>query len=200
MSLTKKRKIFVEHYLSCWNASEAARKAGYSERSAGAIGHELLKNPEVNDEIARRIEETTLGANEVLARLGKMARGVDLTQYAETVETYAVNKDKEEYLSGIALKLDLEQLRKDGYGELVKSLRSTSAGVVIELHDQKDALIQLGKHLNIFTDRLDVTSKGEAITKDVGDLNRSISALADAIGETVSREGAEPDGEVVSAE
>ena len=42
MALSKKQRVFVEHFLRCWNAAEAARRAGYSERSARHIGCENL--------------------------------------------------------------------------------------------------------------------------------------------------------------
>jgi phage terminase small subunit len=74
MALSKKRKAFINEYLKCWNASEAARKAGYSVRSAGSIGHEILQIPEVQQEISRRIEEMTMSADEVLIGLGGIAR------------------------------------------------------------------------------------------------------------------------------
>ena len=40
--LTPKQKIFCEEYIFDWNASRAARVAGYSEKSAKEIGCNLL--------------------------------------------------------------------------------------------------------------------------------------------------------------
>lgn len=45
--LTGKQKKFCEEYIFDFNASRAAREAGYSEDTAGAIGHENLKKPEI---------------------------------------------------------------------------------------------------------------------------------------------------------
>lgn len=45
--MNAKQKLFMAEYLKDSNASAAARRAGYSERTAGAIGHELLKKPEI---------------------------------------------------------------------------------------------------------------------------------------------------------
>ena len=45
--LSRKMKRFIQEYCSNgWNMSQAARDAGYSKRSAGQIGSELLKKPE----------------------------------------------------------------------------------------------------------------------------------------------------------
>jgi len=43
--LTKKQKIFCHEYIIDWNASRAARAAGYSERSCNLIGYENITKP-----------------------------------------------------------------------------------------------------------------------------------------------------------
>ncbi len=45
--LTPKQKRFVDEYLIDLNATQAAIRTGYSKRTAGQIGHELLKKPEI---------------------------------------------------------------------------------------------------------------------------------------------------------
>ena len=72
MGLTNKRRVFIEEYLKCWNASEAARHADYAH--PGSQGHSLLKILEIQEEIERRIEEKAMGADEVLTRLAEQAR------------------------------------------------------------------------------------------------------------------------------
>lgn len=49
--LTEKQKIFCREYILDWNATRAAKAAGYSEDTAGAIGHENLNKPEIQDQI-----------------------------------------------------------------------------------------------------------------------------------------------------
>lgn len=53
--LSHKYFIFAETYIKTHNASESARVAGYSAKTAGITGHNLLKHPK----IARYIEERT---------------------------------------------------------------------------------------------------------------------------------------------
>ncbi len=45
--LTPKQKAFCEHYVSNGNATLSAKMAGYSAKSAYAIGHETLRKHEV---------------------------------------------------------------------------------------------------------------------------------------------------------
>ena len=55
--LTKKQQKFIQAYSG--NASEAARMAGYSSRTAKAIGFELLTKPDIADAIREREKERT---------------------------------------------------------------------------------------------------------------------------------------------
>lgn len=52
--LTPKRIRFVDEYLVDLNATQAAIRAGYSPKTAYSIGFEILKKPEIQDEIAKR--------------------------------------------------------------------------------------------------------------------------------------------------
>lgn len=54
MKLTSKQKAFADEYLICGNITEAAKKAGYSEKTAAVIGNENLKKPNVLEYIAER--------------------------------------------------------------------------------------------------------------------------------------------------
>ena len=45
--LTDKQKIFVYEYLIDFNATQAAIRAGYSKDTAGAIGAENLRKPQI---------------------------------------------------------------------------------------------------------------------------------------------------------
>lgn len=50
-SLTPKQQRFVEEYLIDLNATQAAIRAGYSEKTAYSVGHENLKKPEIQKAI-----------------------------------------------------------------------------------------------------------------------------------------------------
>ena len=52
IKLTEKQKRFCEFYIVNWNASDAARKAGYSKKTAYSIGEENLRKPELQAYIA----------------------------------------------------------------------------------------------------------------------------------------------------
>tara|TARA_Y100000780_G_scaffold112139_1_gene101292 strand:- start:604 stop:1167 length:564 start_codon:yes stop_codon:yes gene_type:complete len=70
--VTKKEK-FIKEYVVDMNATQAAIRAGYSEKTAYSQGQRLLKNVEVLNAIAteqnKRLERTEVNADYVLKRL-----------------------------------------------------------------------------------------------------------------------------------
>lgn len=74
MALNKKQQTFVDEFLIDLNATQAAIRAGYSEKTAGQIGDENLKKPEIATAIREaqdaRAERTKIDADYVLKRLG----------------------------------------------------------------------------------------------------------------------------------
>jgi len=55
--MTGKQERFVEAFAITQNASEAARTAGYSEKTAGEIGYENLRKPDIRVAIEERTAE-----------------------------------------------------------------------------------------------------------------------------------------------
>lgn len=49
VALNEKQKVFCEYYAACFNATEAAKKAGYSQKTAYSHGQRLLKNVEIQN-------------------------------------------------------------------------------------------------------------------------------------------------------
>ena len=75
--LTDKQAAFVQEYLVDLNATQAAIRAGYSQATAGSIGHENLTKPEIVDAIAEaqlaRAERVQITADQVLRELVDIA-------------------------------------------------------------------------------------------------------------------------------
>jgi len=70
----RKRIVFVEEYLKDFNATQAAIRAGYSERSAHSCGPRLLENADVKVLLASRISALIMSTDEILLRIGQEAR------------------------------------------------------------------------------------------------------------------------------
>lgn len=55
LNLNPRQMAFVRHYLDTLNATDAARKAGYSAKSASEHGCELLRKPKIQQAIEREV-------------------------------------------------------------------------------------------------------------------------------------------------
>lgn len=200
MALTTKQRAFVEHYLTCWNASEAARRAGYAGSRANQAGQEYLSKPDIQAAIQARLAELKMGADEVLTRLSDHARGtmedflqIERIRYhprqpvpAPTPEDpKAVQwvEDPRE-VEKLVVALNLEQARDRGKLHLLKKYKEGQWGPEIELHDPQAALTLLGKHHGLFVERSET-----ALTLTDADDARSILA------EKLARRAGQPDAE-----
>lgn len=77
--MNERQRKFVDEYILTGNASESARRAGYSAKTAGSIGERLLKNVEVRAALDERIKaastEKTLTQNQLLEFLSAVVQG-----------------------------------------------------------------------------------------------------------------------------
>lgn len=79
MDLTPKQQAFADYYIECGNATEAAKNAGYSEKTARSQGQRLLTNVDVSAYIADRMkalaEKRIASADEAMEFLTSVMRG-----------------------------------------------------------------------------------------------------------------------------
>ncbi|MHA7967701.1 terminase small subunit [Paenibacillus sp. CAU 1782] len=77
--MREQHKAFADYYIETQNATEAAKKAGYSEKTAYSIGSRLLKKVEIDAYIKERMlsKEADRVANqdEILEFLTSVMRG-----------------------------------------------------------------------------------------------------------------------------
>lgn len=70
--VTTKQKAFCKHYINAgFNASEAARRAGYSETGINVTGSRLLANPNINAEIKKIVHSELSNLDGAALRLLK---------------------------------------------------------------------------------------------------------------------------------
>lgn len=137
-NFTDKRKRFVEEYLVDSNATAAAKRAGYSPRTAHEIGRQLLLDPVVAAAVAVK-QET------VAERLGITAERV-LRERARLAFYDPRNlRDKEGRL------LQLHELDEDTARAVVE-YDDTGLGRKIKLASKDRSLSALERHLGLYAD------------------------------------------------
>lgn len=170
--LTNKQRAFVEHYLATWNAAEAARRAGYSAKSARSVGPETLSKPVIQAAIEARIAELKMGADEVLVRLADQARGdlgdfVHIGEEEITLSDIVISEREEgdegepatmrvvrkvETVKRPTVHIDLAKAKAASKLHLIKKIKDGRDGLSIELYDAQAAVVLLGKHHKLFGD------------------------------------------------
>ncbi|WP_410679070.1 terminase small subunit [Avibacterium paragallinarum] len=134
--LTDKQKRFVEEYLIDLNATQAAIRAGYSKNRASELGYQLLQKTTVQQAIE--------------AAQNKRAERVQITQD----DVIRMLLENIEVVSGKKAVIKTE-IRKSENGELVGD---DIAQFVYESSSVNKALELLGKHLGMFSQKVDLTS------------------------------------------
>lgn len=157
--LTAKQQRFVEQYLIDLNATQAAIRAGYSEKTAKVIGSENLSKPDIAAAIeagrAKAAEKAELSVGWVLERLRTVA---ERCMQAEPV------------------------LDKKGEPVYVETPNGSEApAFTFQASPATRSLELLGKHLGMFPDKVEHTGKdgGPIETKDMSesDLAREVAFL-----------------------
>lgn len=150
--LTDRRKEFVRQYLVDLNATKAAIRAGYSERTAYSVGQRLLKNVEIQRAVA--------------AAQAQRARRVEVTQ--DYVLSNLVEVVERTMQRAPVLDRKGEQVT-DEEGRAVWTFDAKNANRALEL---------LGKHLGIFTDKV----KAEVSGPDGGPVQSSMTLDISGMG------------------
>lgn len=148
-NLTRKQQKFVAEYLVDLNATSAAIRAGYAEKSASSMGSFLLSNPKVSEEIDRkhgkRLGKLEITADRVLTEIARLAF-YDPRKFFESDGSLKRVHDLDDDTAMAMAGLEVTELfegtgdQKHAYGLLKK----------VKLSDKRASLDLLGKHLKLF--------------------------------------------------
>ncbi len=168
--LSDKQALFCEEYLKDLNATQAAIRAGYSQKTAAKIGSENLLKPE----LSARIQELRLKVSErnelttdmIIKEL--MALGFwniqDFIDAGNTIKDLTT-LDRKITRSVVGIEVKETFIPDPGGGEPIKEVTTK-----LKMVDKRGALVDLGRHLGIF--EKDNTQKGK-IKKYVVKVTRS---------------------------
>ena len=87
MALSEKQRVFCEHYAACRNATESAKRAGYSAKTAYSQGQRLLKKAEIQAYIDRVCEEAGTHRKDRIATLEEVLEYLSKTMRNEQERT-----------------------------------------------------------------------------------------------------------------
>ena len=147
MALTAKQRRFVDEYLIDLNATQAAIRAGYSAKTANAIGPENLVKPCIAQAIQAamkaRSEATGIDSERVLKEIACMA-------------FYDVADIASAEINGPA---DIVRLPENVRRAIIGWGWDKAGNFTLKLSPKTPSLDQLGRHLKLFTEKMEVTGK-----------------------------------------
>ncbi|HBZ6635238.1 terminase small subunit [Clostridium botulinum] len=157
--MTAKQKLFCNEYLIDLNATQAAIRAGYSESSAKEIGSINLTKVNIKEYIEKRMGKreirTEITQDKVLNELAKIGFAniddyveVELDEYEDKVVKIKATKDI-----------------PDDKIAAISSIKQGANGIEVKLHDKVKALENIGRHLGMFKDKLEISGTNEIQVK-----------------------------------
>lgn len=163
--LSPKEAQFVHEYVVDFNATQAAIRAGYSQKTARQIGYETLRKPHVRAAVdaAKRdlLERADVDADMMLKLLVRDVHA-DINDLFDDRDVMRPMKDwPPEFRKGLIAGLETEELF-DGTGEARVMIGYTKK---IRFADRTAIKIALGKHTSVgaFKDRVEVDASSKLI-------------------------------------
>lgn len=150
--LTAKQAKFVAEYQVDLNATQAAIRAGYSEKTAQQQGYQLLQHPSVSEAL-QKVTGTAVAAVEKNLGAAVVTAERVLTEYARIafadMRRFATVKG-----GGINLTDSSEWTDDDAaaVAELGETVSKEGGSVRFKLHSKTSALDSLAKHLGLLGD------------------------------------------------
>lgn len=194
MKLTEKQKRFVDEYLIDLNATQAAIRAGYSEKTANRIAEQNLSKPAIQEYLQGRMKDrekrTEIKQDEVLQELAKIGFSniKDFLEFKTAKGVVGYDKETGEEIIDWRVNLAVKDSAEID-GSLIAEISISKDGTFkFKLHDKMSALDKIGRHLGMFKDKMELTGKdGGAI--EMIDKTDPI-ALKARIDELIAKRGA----------
>lgn len=131
--MTSKQKAFCKHYIACkFNASEAARRAGYSPHRVNVTSSQLLANPNIQSELDRLVKkEFSMLDRQALMMFKTIAHACqfDLRSAVSWGPSGVILKDSDslEQMDALMISEVSETITKDGGSQKIKTISKERA-------------------------------------------------------------------------
>lgn len=182
--LTDKQRRFVSEYLIDLNATQAAIRAGYSEKTAQQIGTENLSKPVIQAEIKKRQNQLRSKLEITQERVLQELAAVAFASGADYARVVTIGP-----LPTVAM-IPTDELPPEKL-HAIAGIKATQYGVEVKLHDKVRALELLGKHLGAFSGAVEQDGKENNLFEMIDSIRE------DGIDDLPELQRASKDGSVV---
>ena len=160
MKLTPKQERFCNEYLVDLNATQAAIRAGYKPNYADRMAHKLVENSRVQEYLQKRMKarerRTEITQDRVLQELANIgfSNGSD---FAKVIQKSYMKNDVEIFYNTVEMVLtdDLDKNKLPA----IAGIKTTKDGIEVKMNDKVKALELMGKHLGMFTEKVELSGE-----------------------------------------
>jgi phage terminase small subunit len=161
MALTPKQQSFINEYLVDLNSTASAIRAGYSPKTAESIGYENLRKPQIAKELQKAMDErakrTGITADHVLKEIASIADD-DISNYLDfRTEKVQVGVEDNKPIYEYKTIADLKDSRTINTKNISEISIGKDGQFKFKLYCRDEALVNLGKHLKLFTDNVNLS-------------------------------------------
>lgn len=164
--LDARERRFVGEYLIDLDPRRAAIDAGYSKTTAASKAYQWVSNSKLKPHVyaaieqaqEKRSERTEITQDMVLQELAKISFSDirKIVRWGETMIRMETDKDGNDVVvpyHGLAL-IDSNEI-DDATAAAISEVAEGRNGLTVKLHDKKGALVDIGRHLGMFKDRVE---------------------------------------------
>lgn len=153
--MTARQQRFVEEYLIDLNAAQAAIRAGYkaseyTDTNANKILENTRVKAEVDKAVAERSKRTGINQDRVIQELAK----IGFSKITDAIDPETA-KIKENASADDLACIQSIKIKPNEWGTERE----------VKMYDKKSALVDLGRHLGLFKDKVEITGLSEEKTK-----------------------------------
>lgn len=146
--LTPKQQLFIREYIVDLNATRAAIRAGYSEKTANEQGNRLLANVSIQkaikNELEKKLNKLDILSDKVINELKKIGFA-DINDFLSFNENGVVLNNSDN-VDGTMI----NEVTSVTTENTIKNGTNTRTQLKFKLHDKLKALEMLGRYLNLW--------------------------------------------------
>lgn len=173
--LDAKERRFVSEYLVDLDPKRAALAAGYSATVAASKAYQWVSNSKVKPHVfgavqkamSARSERTEITADMVLKELAKIGFA-DIRKAIKWQGSLVTEEDNQDGGDTLVIKnvvtnnvqlISSDDIDDETAAAISEISQNQGGGIKLKLHDKRAALVDIGKHLGMFTDKVEHTGK-----------------------------------------
>jgi len=162
--LDARERRFVGEYLIDLDPNRAAVAAGYSKTMASTKAYQWVsdgkRKPHVYEAVKRAMQKrenrTEITQDKVLKEMAKLGFSDIRKALKWGPGLGTIDTDAGQIMTNGVLLVDSDELDDDTAAS-VAEIAQTAQGIKIKLHDKRAALVDIGRHLGMFNDKLALT-------------------------------------------